>query len=405
MKRSCATTSRRRRGAVAVFAAISLVTLLLCASLAVDVGYICALTAEAQNNADATALAGASALKESTSDFRARALDVLARNQATQGFQSFDDQIIEVGRWDNATLTFSSLPDFQSASANAVRVLSVRADVPLFFASIMGHDATTVQREAVALVTPSCQGIWGVNSVTVPGSVTIDSWDGSSGPYDPADPGSNGDVCSNGTVTVSGSADVSGDVLASDITLSGGALTISGITEETVDLAVAPPSDFSDVEINNDNNLIPLTDGGFDPFNPAEKKLRIPSGDNLTLPPGRYLFTDLVFNAPATLTLTGPTEIYLTGSLNASGSGTINTTMDPADLTIVSSGTTVSITGSVDFYGSIYAPNADVTLGGNADFYGTLIGGTVDFGGNFKFHVDESLGLLNAMKGPVVLVR
>ena len=405
MTRSCATTSHRRRGAVVVFVAISLVTLLLCASLAIDVGYICALTAEAQNNADAAALAGASALKESTSDFRARALDVLARNQATQGFQSLDDQIIEAGRWDKATMTFSSLPDSQSASANAVRVRSVRADVPLFFASVMGHDVTTVQREAVALVTPSCQGVWGVNSVTIPGSVAIDSWDSSSGPYDPGTHTHNGDVCSNGTVTVSGSADVFGDVLASDIILNGGALTISGFTEETVDLAVAPPPDFGDIEVNNDNTSIPLTDDGFQAFNASEKKLRIPSGDNLTLPPGRYFLTDLVFNAPATLTLTGPTEIYLTGSLDASGSGTINTTMNAADLTIISSGTSVEIAGSVDFYGSIYAPLADVTLGGNADFYGTLVGGTVDFGGNFQFHVDESLSLLNSMKGPVLLVR
>ncbi|MCH7596580.1 MAG: hypothetical protein IID35_08475, partial [Planctomycetes bacterium] len=246
MTRSCATTSHRRRGAVVAFVAISLVTLLLCASLAVDVGYICALTAEAQNNADAAALAGASALKESTSDFRARALDMLARNQATQGFQSLDDQIIEAGRWDKATMTFSSLPDSQSASANAVRVRSVRADVALYFASVMGHDTTTVQREAVALVTPSCQGIWGIDSVTVPGSVTIDSWDSTTGPYDPGTHNHNGDVCSNGTVTVSGSADVFGDVLASDIILNGGALTISGFTEETVNLAIAPPPNFGD---------------------------------------------------------------------------------------------------------------------------------------------------------------
>ena len=42
----------QRQGLVLVLTTVSLVTLLLFACLAVDVGYICALTTEQQNNAD-----------------------------------------------------------------------------------------------------------------------------------------------------------------------------------------------------------------------------------------------------------------------------------------------------------------------------------------------------------------
>jgi hypothetical protein len=42
---------RRRRGAVVVITSVSLVTLLLFGALAVDVGYIAALTAEMQSTA------------------------------------------------------------------------------------------------------------------------------------------------------------------------------------------------------------------------------------------------------------------------------------------------------------------------------------------------------------------
>ena len=59
---------KRRRGAVAVYVAVSIITLLLFASLAVDVGWICALVAEMQNTADAGALSGALALHEDESD-------------------------------------------------------------------------------------------------------------------------------------------------------------------------------------------------------------------------------------------------------------------------------------------------------------------------------------------------
>ena len=65
----------------------------------------------------------------------------------------------------------------------------------------------------------------------------------------------------------------------------------------------------------------------------------------------------------------------------------------------------MQLTGQADFYGSIYAPNATVLMAGGADYYGALVGRVIDFGGNFYFHLDESLPLAQKMKGNVFLVR
>ena len=99
--------SNRRRGAVVVLVAVSLITLFIFAALAVDVGYICALTAEQQNNADATALAGAGGLQDD--DWKAalrHAKYILGKNQQPQGYRSLEDQIIEVGIWNSVTQEF-----------------------------------------------------------------------------------------------------------------------------------------------------------------------------------------------------------------------------------------------------------------------------------------------------------
>jgi hypothetical protein len=386
------------------------------AALTLDVGYIYNLRAQVQNTADAAALAGATAVKEGQYDaVQTWALDVIALNQESFGFSSLDDQIIQVGRWDKTALTFTAIDPANANSSNAVRVVSVRSEAPLFLAALMDKHSTTIQREAIAMTTPSCNGVWGVNSVKVPGSVTIDSFDSTSGPYDAGSANPNGDVCSNGEITVSGSAFIDGDVLASTITLNGGSLTITGITEDAVDLVEVPVIDFGDVVTDNDNDTIGLTDAGTDPLdnsqvsNPGFYDLVLYNSENLTLAPGTYIFDDIEMHSNSSLTLTGPTTIYLDDDFEMESNAVINTTQNPADLTIIANGdpdgSYIKLSGSADFYGAILAPNSIIKLSGNGDFYGNIIGAAIEFKGSFSFHVDESLELVDVLKGPVVLVR
>jgi hypothetical protein len=218
----------RRRGAVVVLVTASMVTLLVFASFAVDVGYICALTGEAQDNADAGCLAGASAIHQGDYDsVKARALDLIGRNQKRQGFRALEDQIVEVGRWDKVTSTFN-LMDFSMADkANAVRVVAVRNKVSLFFASVMGHHTTNVRREAIAQVAPTCGGVWGKEWVKVPGNVVVDSYYSNEGEYAAGSAGENGDVCSNGPLDVTGSIEIHGDTIGDPVEISGGKAVIT----------------------------------------------------------------------------------------------------------------------------------------------------------------------------------
>lgn len=404
----------RRRGAVVVLVTASMVTLLIFASLAVDVGYICALTGEAQDNADAGCLAGASAIHQGDYDsVKARALDIISRNQKRQGFLALEDQIIEVGRWDKATATFTSMDFSLADKANAVRVVGIRNKVSLFFASVMGHHSTDVSREAIAQVAPTCGGVWGIDEVKVPGNVVVDSYFSTEGEYSAGSAGENGDVCSNGPLDVAGSIEIHGDVIGDPVEVAGGKAIITGYIDELGSPIEVPSVDFGDVATDNDNASIGLTDLGRDPFPSGGKSLGgwnlvIKANDNLTLLPGTYYFESAELGTKkmtGSITVTGPTTIYVAGDFGVAGKAQLNTTGDPHNLTIYSSGSTFKLAGNAAVYGTIFAPNSHVMLVGNAEMYGALIGKTVKMAGNFNFHVDESLPLVHSLKSPPMLVK
>lgn len=78
----------------------------------------------------------------------------------------------------------------------------------------------------------------------------------------------------------------------------------------------------------------------------------------------------------------------------------VNESQDPADFTIISSGTEMKISGGSDFYGSILAPYADVVFTGGATIYGAVIGGTLKLSGDMEFHLDTSLPLAQPLFEP-----
>jgi hypothetical protein len=90
-------------------------------------------------------------------------------------------------------------------------------------------------------------------------------------------------------------------------------------------------------------------------------------------------------------------NIYCPGSIELGGTSALNATNKPSTLTVwgtaPSTGTqTIAITGTADFYGTIYAPNATVGLTGSGATFGAVIGNTVTVAGNGVFHYDVRLG-------------
>jgi len=396
--------STRRRAAVAVMTAVTLVVLLAFASFAVDLGFVGAVCGDMQHTADGGALAGASALRESDGEdivsARARAVEVIERMQKSQGFDAPRDQIVELGSWDFQNHKFTPADTSSGTKAYAVRVVSVRNKTPLFFAAIMGKFSTDVTREAVSLGSGKCAGIWGLNGVRA-GSINTDSYDSTEGPYNPLTAGDNGDICSGRDITAGGSFVIEGDVMPGfgyGLTVNGSSGEITGLTTSNTGSMTGPTVDFGDVQFNNDNDTIP--DSTPSVFKKSGWNLDLQGGQNLILAGGTYYFDSIKLAGGSSITIIGPTTIYVAGTLDAVGGTIVNTLHDPHDLTILSNGAEVKLSGSTDFYGSLIAPNAVVTLSSGV-LYGAVIGRIVEMKGDYTVHVDESLAACDLIEPPM----
>jgi len=148
-----------RRGAAAVWSAILISALMLGASLVVDSALMYGARADLQTAADASALAGASAMALNPDEVRARAVDYAAKNRAGgEGVRVLNEDV-ELGDWDPDAKTFSPLPSDLEPEADAVRV-TARLDTSrgtglgLALADLVGMGEANVKAEAIAVFKP-----------------------------------------------------------------------------------------------------------------------------------------------------------------------------------------------------------------------------------------------------------
>ena len=205
-------------------------------------------------------------------------------------------------------------------------------------------------------------------------------------------------------------ADIDGDVF---IGPSGSLLDTSsgGVSGETYYSG-------EDVELKEDpdvSHLTVLSSGG---------NLALAGNSDLTLPSGNnYRYESISVDGKATLTIEDNVElyvhndfylagnngtiftginvkIYIRGTGDFAGQGIMNASGVASNLQLYGLGTSnLSFTGKNDFYGTVYAPEADVYLGGNVDYFGAVFGGSVTLGGNTNFHYDEKLSYDGPFQG------
>lgn len=86
-------------------------------------------------------------------------------------------------------------------------------------------------------------------------------------------------------------------------------------------------------------------------------------------------------------------EFYVNDKVSIAGSGLLNNTHLAANCSIwaTENCSEVKVTGNSGFIGTIYAPYSDVDLTGSSFASGAFLGGSVDFTGNTRFYIDESL--------------
>ena len=80
------------------------------------------------------------------------------------------------------------------------------------------------------------------------------------------------------------------------------------------------------------------------------------------------------------------------GLMKISGNAIINMNAEPETLNVLTATTTdVTFSGGVDFYGTIYAPQAQLNMNGSAHYYGGAVAKRLNISNGF-LHQDLALG-------------
>ena len=215
----------------------------------------------------------------------------------------------------------------------------------------------------------------------------VDSFDSGGGAYDPAgNSGVRGNIGANGDVTAEYNTDVKGDIQAGDAIFMPASVTVTGNKTEN-----AASQSFPQVT----------------PGTPGSAGLKVPKDKTESLSAETYYYQYLDFADGASLTVSGPVTIYVTGPTipgDASGRvvrlgsnvtlgsepGTqlrIITKSDGAPLEFVR----FSAGDGFRFYGSLYGTNTDVYIGANSQIFGSLIGRTILTGVSTKVYYDQAM--------------
>jgi len=262
---------------------------------------------------------------------------------------------------------------------------------------------------------------FGNDYVHLHGSSSTDSYDSRDGAYGGDNVHSNGDVATFGTIVaainITGSAVVHGDAATgTGGTVSGEAAVTGDITHDQV-----PGSDPPLAPVTVPSGLVSLSYGVNGEF--TDGLLTRTGSGSASIPPGDWKLKRIKLTASATLTITGPAKIYLTGytgdsiaqtgsnsqiicngkvefyvdqQVTSSGQGIINsgTNPSPSDCLVwgTSTCTSIKMSGGSTFYGAVYAPQATIDPSGGGDRYGAYVGKIADCTGSGVYHYDEALG-------------
>ncbi len=249
---------------------------------------------------------------------------------------------------------------------------------------------------------PQNLGVFGATGITMSGGY-IDSYDSTKGSYS----GTHGSNVSIGTNSKTN-----------------GAITLSGGVIDYGNAYVGPGGDPTKVIIMSGGAVINGTKGALSTLKNMTPKSDPGGGtqttftNGTTLTSGTYRVSSInlsgsgkgAINGNVTLYVTGSVNlsgssqivilpggsltIYISGSLNVSGGSIVNQTQSPRNLTIygTSTCTSANYSGSSALYGVIYTPAAMTSISGTVSVYGSVIGGSVTISGGAAVHYDASLG-------------
>ncbi|MCK4905295.1 hypothetical protein KAS42_03525 [bacterium] len=250
---------------------------------------------------------------------------------------------------------------------------------------------------------------FGDEDITMKSNTYTDSYNSQDGLYGGANIGLNGDIGTNAITTapdyaisISDNAWVRGDAIIGPGGDIDSAISITDTGLIVGDISVSPsvqelppvvaPTGLTDMgAIDLDGNLTINTSGQYSSINLDNASILTLDGDLIL-----YVTSDLRLNNNSQLVVTSDSTItiYLDGDFyQESNTAVNNVTKDPTKLTIYGTATADDVIwySNSEFYGAIYAPNADILINSNAEIYGSIIGNTVTLDSNTRIHYDEAL--------------
>lgn len=191
-----------------------------------------------------------------------------------------------------------------------------------------------------------------------------------------------GNVFTNGNITLSGSSTIKGNAVigpARHVTTSGSA-AITGTTTNASSTFNCQPIDLvalkNIVSVTNDNSHIPQTTNHHNAL--VGTSFTMSGTDGITIPAGTYYFTNVSISGSSVITLSGPVNILVNGSVSVSGGSIISSNGYGLHFWVMGSSFALS---SSTFKAFVYAPSAAASLSSS-----TLVGGlwanTVSISGN-----------------------
>ncbi|NOT32396.1 MAG: hypothetical protein HOP15_18275 [Planctomycetes bacterium] len=253
------------------------------------------------------------------------------------------------------------------------------------------------------------------DSVRLNPDVRLDSYDSSQGKYagQVNTPLNNqGTVGSNNDISIAAGGLIFGDVVfgpMGKVDVASGAI-VTGGTSARPELEIPPPIDVPDIAL--------------------ARALKYTSGTPMVVPPGEAGYqgvdigknTKLILKGPLTAvvgslslrigaelvfdTTDGPIELFVTESLDLASSSVVSTTTqvtsDSLILVAAPAGKTVNFGAKSQFYGFIYAPEAEVHVAAQYELYGGLVCKALQLAAKGRLHYDLALGATLEAQIPVL---
>jgi hypothetical protein len=210
----------------------------------------------------------------------------------------------------------------------------------------------------------------------------------------------------SGSVVLRNSAIVCGDVVVGmggdpSVAINDYGATVTGDTRALTERYVMQPitvpewleSLSSSGAIQNDTNDTTITTSArYSSIDLGNSETVTISGGNITI----YITGDIILGNSAELGIENDASLvlYLGGDFEGKNSSTVNNeTQDPQKLKIycLDSCENMRFKNSGDFYGAIYAPNADVVMDNSANIYGSVISKSFDQRNSGTFNYDVTL--------------